>query len=144
MDCLKTLVMVQIMDQKKHIILIDDEPVIHLSLEMMLFESSYKITSIYDPEEAIRYIKSIDKYDKPDLFIVDLMMGKVSGIDVINSIRGDVYYDNIPVILYTGHLEVIINENEMLKKLNIACVLPKVVDKEHLLEVIIPLLNTLG
>ena len=122
------------MSDKKHIILVDDEPVIHMSLEMMLFGSNYRMTSILESKEAIRYVKSKDKYDKPNLFIIDLMMGEISGIDVINAIRSDAYFDNIPIILYTGHLEVIINKREMLEELKIACVLPKMIHQEYLLE----------
>jgi len=130
------------MSKKKHIILVDDEPVIHTSLEMMLFGSKYRMTSITDPAEAIRYVESKDKYDKPDLFIIDLMMGEISGIDVINAIKSDEYFDNIPIILYTGHLEVIINKQEMLEKLKISCVLPKIVHQEYLLEMLNSLIDT--
>ena len=80
------------MDKKKHIILIDDEETIHVSLGIMLFGSLYRLTSITDPDEAVLYQQSKNKYDKPDLFIIDLMMGKVSGVDAdINQGRLLVY-----------------------------------------------------
>jgi CheY-like chemotaxis protein len=121
------------MSKKKHIILIDDEEVIHMSFEMMLFDTSYSKTSIVNPEEAMQYLQNKDKYDKPDLFIIDLMMGKVSGVDVITAIRNDPSFDNIPIILFTGFHEQIINENELLEALNVACVLPKMLIREEIL-----------
>jgi len=121
------------MKSEKHIILIDDDPIIHVSCEMILFGSGYRKTSIIDPEEAIRYQSSKDKYDKPDLLMIDLMIGTLSGIDVIQSIRSDVYFDNIPIILYTGYCEKIISNHELLKKLKISSVLSKILLKEQLL-----------
>lgn len=129
------------MNPKKHIILIDDEPVIHTSFEILLFDTNYRKTSIIDIDEADLYAKNKDKYDKPDLLIIDFKIGKVSGIDVIRSIRQDKYFDDIPIILYTGHLEAIINKNEMMEQLGIAHVLPKVISKKQLLPIIDSLVN---
>lgn len=118
---------------EKHIILIDDDPIIHMSFEMMLFRSQYRKTSISDPTEAILYQQSKDKYDKPDLMLIDYMMGRITGIDVIKSIRTDSYFDKIPIILFTGYNEKMAQEVELLKELNITCVLPKPISKETLL-----------
>lgn len=121
------------MNLKKHIILIDDDQMIHMACEMMLFGSNYKQTSIIDPDEAMIYQQSKDKYDKPDVIIVDFMMGKVSGIDVIKSIRTDPSFDKIPILLFTGYHEKIKQDIELLKKLNINLVLPKPLSREQLL-----------
>jgi hypothetical protein len=42
------------------------------------------------------YQQSKDQYDKPDLILVDYMMGHITGIDVIQSIRIDPYFKKIP------------------------------------------------
>jgi CheY-like chemotaxis protein len=118
---------------EKHIILIDDDPIIHMSFEMMLFGSKYRKTSITDPAEAMLYQQSKDNYDKPDLMLIDYMMGKITGIDVIKSIRTDSYFEKIPIILFTGYYEKMVQEVDLLKELNIACVLPKPLSKEQLL-----------
>ena len=118
---------------ERHIILIDDDPIIHISFEMMLFGSKYRKTSITDPAEAMLYQQSKDKYDKPDLMLIDYMMGKISGIDVIKSIRTDSYFEKIPIMLFTGYHEKMAQEDELLKELNIACVLPKPLSKAQLL-----------
>jgi CheY-like chemotaxis protein len=118
---------------EKHIILIDDDPIIHMSFEMMLFGSKYRKTSITNPAEAIRYQQFKDKYDKPDLMLIDYMMGQITGIDVIKSIRADSDFEWIPIILFTGYHEKMVQEVGLLKELNIACVLPKPLTKEQLL-----------
>ncbi len=121
------------MSEEKHIILIDDDPIIHMSCELMLFGTNYKKTSITDPDEALLYQKNKNKYEKPDLLLVDLMMGKISGIDVIRSIRTDTDFNNIPIILYTGYPHEMMQEPKILKELNITAVLSKPILKEHFL-----------
>ena len=118
---------------EKHIILIDDDPIIHMSLDMILFGSKYRKTSITDPAEAMLYQQSKNKYNKPDLMLIDYMMGQITGIDVIKSIRTDSYFENIPMILFTGYHEKMSQEVELLKELNIACVFPKPLSKKQLL-----------
>lgn len=121
------------MTENKHIILIDDDPIVHMACEMILYGSRYRKTSIMNPEEAMMYQRCKDKYDAPDLMLIDLMMGKVSGIDVIRSIRTDPSFDNIPILLYTGYHEKISQDINLLKELNIACILPKPITKEQFL-----------
>ena len=118
---------------EKHIILIDDDPIIHMSFEMMLFGAKYRKTSITDPTEAMLYQQSKNNYDKPDLMVIDYMMGRITGIDVIKSIRSDSYFDNIPIFLFTGYHEKMVQEVGLLKELNITCVLPNPLSKEQLL-----------
>ncbi len=120
------------MNRKKHILLIDDDPMIHMSCEMILFGSQYIKTSIIDSDEAIVYHQFKDKYIKPDVILVDLMMGNISGIDVIKSIRSNSYFDKTPIFLFTGFHEKIMQDIELLKELNIAGVLSKPISKEQL------------
>ncbi len=128
------------MNTEKNIVIIDDDPIIHMSFEMMLFGSRYKQTSIVNPSEVMLRLKS--NQNKPDLILVDFMMGKISGIEVIRLIRADSYFKQTPVILFTGYHEKIAQEIELLKDLNIACVLPKPLSKMQLLSRLDVLLGT--
>lgn len=119
--------------EKKYILLIDDDQIIHLSCEMVLYGSRYELISIASPDEALQYPKHKDRYTKPDLILVDFMIEKISGIDVIEVIRKDSSFDNTPIILFTGYREQIIKNTEVLKRLNIACVLAKPILKEEML-----------
>jgi CheY-like chemotaxis protein len=118
---------------QKNIILIDDDPIIHMSCEMMFFGSVYKQISITEPEAALSFSKNKSNYVKPDLIIVDLMMGKISGINIIRSIREDSYFEETPIMLFTGYHEKIMEDEELLKELNVSFVLPKPITKEQLL-----------
>ena len=107
-----------------------------MSFDMILFGSQYRKTSITDPDEAISYTQSKEKYDKPDIILVDLMIGLLSGIDVIKSLREDSSFDNTPIILYTGYMDKITQDVALLEKLNIFRVLNKPITRQDLISVL--------
>jgi len=65
------------------ILIIEDDPNIRLMLEGKLKSSGYKIVIANDGEEAIKMFKK----EKPHLIIVDLIIPKKSGFQVIEEIR---------------------------------------------------------
>ena len=78
-----------------HILICDDDPVIHESLSLYLDAERFQHSSAFDGEEAlIRF-----EQDKPDLIILDLMMPKRSGTEVCREIRRT---SNVPIIMLTA------------------------------------------
>ena len=77
------------------ILLCDDDPLVHESLSIYLDEENYQHISAYDGEEALTLFK--DK--KPDLIVLDLMMPKLSGMEVCREIRKD---SSVPIIMLTA------------------------------------------
>ena len=65
------------MNKLPHILICDDDPVVHESLGLYLSYEGYPYTSAYDGEDALKHVES----DHPDLMVLDLMMPKKSGID---------------------------------------------------------------
>lgn len=80
------------------VLVVDDEPDHVELMSKILREEGYQITKAYDGEEAIESIK----YTKPDLIILDLMMPKVSGFDVIEFLKTGDDTKEIPIIVVTG------------------------------------------
>lgn len=115
--------------------MMDDAPIIHFACRMMLFGSNYKQISIQDPDEALRYSECKDKYDKPDIIFVDIMMDHVKGIDVIRKMRKDPYFDKIPILLQTGYASDLVG-TQVLEELNIIDVLAKPYTKSQFLKCI--------
>src|SRR5690554_5718326 len=78
-----------------HILICDDDPVVHESLGIYLDIEKYPHSSAYDGEEALKKIES----DQPDLIILDLMMPKKTGTEVCREVRKT---KQTPIIMLTA------------------------------------------
>lgn len=67
----------------KKILLVDDEPNIIMALEYSLRKNNYEIFIARDGEEAIDLAGKL----KPDLVILDIMMPKVDGYEVLEFLQ---------------------------------------------------------
>jgi CheY-like chemotaxis protein len=93
------------------ILLVDDDMTLHEMYAERLKGEGYVIVSAYDGEEAI------DKAYKeiPDLILLDIMMPKINGIDVMKKLREDEKTDDIPIILLTALVQEINKIKDMMK-----------------------------
>ena len=74
------------LNQKNLLILVvDDEPEIHTVLGKLLSKEGYTVESAYSAEEAYKAVAEAH----PDLIILDIMMPRVSGIEVCNKLKSD-------------------------------------------------------
>lgn len=82
----------------KHVLIIDDEPLIRDLLSRSF--DGRKMTSVAVPggREALRAASE----RKPDLIITDLQLAEGDGLDVINDIKRQ--FPDVPVMLLTGIL----------------------------------------
>jgi len=65
----------------------------------------HRLTLVRDGEEAIDFLLQRGRFAKaprPDLILLDLMLPKKSGMDVLSDIRGDLALQNIPVVVLTA------------------------------------------
>lgn len=67
----------------KQILLVDDEPNIIMALEYTLRKNDYDIFIARDGEEAIVLAEKLE----PDLVILDIMMPKVDGYEVLEHLQ---------------------------------------------------------
>jgi DNA-binding response OmpR family regulator len=75
----------------------DDEDILTL-VQLRLTRSGYDVVVARDGEEALRLARE----KQPDLAVLDCMMPKASGIEVLRAIRADARTSDIPVILLTA------------------------------------------
>lgn len=83
------------MASSSHILIADDDPVVHESLGLYLDAEHFTHISAYDGEEALNLFER----EHPDLIILDLMMPKMSGTDVCREIRKT---SSVPIIMLTA------------------------------------------
>ena len=80
------------------ILICDDDPNVHESIGLYLDSEGYEHISAYDGEQALKLVEE----RQPDLMILDLMMPRMSGIDVCRTIR---LTKTLPIIMLTAKSE---------------------------------------
>lgn len=81
----------------KKILIVDDEDDILESIKMLLEVMGYKAEITDDGNKAIRMLKK----EKFDLVLLDILMPKISGIEVLKKIRADPQIKNQKVVFLT-------------------------------------------
>ncbi len=77
------------------ILIVDDEKPIVDSIKYTLYKEGYDVVVSYDGEDALEKVKK----ENPDLIILDIMLPKLSGLEVCRIIRRT---SNVPIIMLTA------------------------------------------
>jgi len=82
----------------KRILVVDDKnELLHL-MRRVLEDEQYQVSILQDGRDAYARVKS----QLPDLLILDLKLGEVSGQDILKQLKYDSITEDIPVIVYTA------------------------------------------
>uniref|UniRef100_A0A7C3IIV6 Response regulator n=1 Tax=Gracilinema caldarium TaxID=215591 RepID=A0A7C3IIV6_9SPIR len=84
----------------KKILIVDDSPVIIMSLKQTLEMASYEVVTASNGAEALAAIKG---GIKPDLIITDLNMPNMNGMDFIKNVRPLLRF--VPILILTTESE---------------------------------------
>ena len=82
------------------ILVVEDDPDLMRIVTHTLKAAGYQVIPAYGGEDGIRKAK----LHKFDLVLTDLAMPKVSGVEVIQEIRGDPETSHIPIVAITAHV----------------------------------------
>ena len=82
----------------KKILIVDDDPFNLDLLDQELIEEDYTIERASNGEEALQKVESF----RPDVILLDYMMPKMNGIEVLKHLRQDERFKTLPVILLTA------------------------------------------
>ena len=77
------------------ILIVDDEKLIVKGLRFSLEQEGYQVDCAYDGEEAVRMAGSTDY----DLMLLDLMLPRISGLEVCQQVRE---FSDVPIIMVTA------------------------------------------
>ena len=86
------------MQEKKKILIVDDEPNVLRTLELRLVDAGYAVVKANCGREAL----SMAAEEKPDLIILDMMMPDLSGARVSEELKNNDCTKDIPVIFLTS------------------------------------------
>ena len=84
------------MNDKVHLLLIDDEKNYLLVLETLLTEAGYAVTALNDPETALAFLEE----SEVDIIITDMKMPRISGREVLERVKKN--WPHIPVLIMTA------------------------------------------
>jgi CheY-like chemotaxis protein len=80
------------------ILLVEDSKFLRLATERALTRAGYELSSAADGEEALR----VAREKLPDLILLDMLLPKMSGPDVLKALKEDALTSAIPVVVITG------------------------------------------
>lgn len=89
------------MTKKPKILLIDDEVDFTELLAENLEDSGYVVRQVNDPTKALAAARSF----LPDICVIDLVMPRMDGGDVVTALKGDISLSNTPVLMLTALVE---------------------------------------
>jgi CheY-like chemotaxis protein len=82
----------------KTIVLIEDSRLVRTIIEKDLTRAGYRVIPAADGEDGLR----LAQHHHPDLVLLDMLLPKVAGLDVLRMLKADNGTQNIPVIVLTG------------------------------------------
>lgn len=80
------------------IVVADDDRMFRKAAETTLRRQGYAVTTASDGEEALQLIRS----ERPDIIVLDLIMPKLQGFDVLQVLKQDSITAAIPVIVLSS------------------------------------------
>jgi len=84
--------------QAKKILVVDDDPDVLTVLSQRFVSSGYEVCTAKDGEDALVKIKS----EKPSLIVMDVLMPKLTGYEVLETIRKEDDLRKIPAIIVSA------------------------------------------
>jgi two-component system alkaline phosphatase synthesis response regulator PhoP/two-component system response regulator VicR len=82
----------------KKIMAVDDERHIVRLIQVNLERSGYQVITAFDGPEALKKVET----ERPDVIVLDVMMPKMDGFEVLKRLQANPETRNIPVIMLTA------------------------------------------
>jgi len=124
------------MDEKKKILIVDDERDIVRALTIRLKASGYDVVAAFDGAQGVFMAHK----EKPDLIILDIRMPAGDGFSVAERLKRSTNTFTIPIIFLTGSPER--NAEERATKVGARFYIKKPYDPEELLDAVRRALQT--
>jgi CheY-like chemotaxis protein len=80
------------------LLLVEDSKFLRLATERALARAGYEVTSAADGDEALRLARE----KLPDMILLDMLLPKMSGPEVLGALKKDASTRGIPVVVLTG------------------------------------------
>ena len=85
-------------DQKNKILLVEDDSMIVRMYQRKLEAEGFKVALAFNGEEGLAALKK----ETPDLVLLDIMMPKMNGIEMLKAVKADPALKSVPVVILTN------------------------------------------
>jgi two-component system alkaline phosphatase synthesis response regulator PhoP/two-component system response regulator VicR len=86
------------MPKKHKILVVDDQKHIVRLVQITLEKAGYEVIPAYDGVEALELVEK----ETPDLIVLDVMMPRMDGFEVLQRLQADPRFQRIPVVMLTA------------------------------------------
>jgi two-component system, cell cycle response regulator DivK len=86
------------LDNMATVLLIDDSKFLRRANELSLTKAGHQIVTASDGEEGLRLARE----KKPDIIVLDMLLPKLSGADLLQLLKGDPHTAKIPVVVLSS------------------------------------------
>jgi two-component system, OmpR family, alkaline phosphatase synthesis response regulator PhoP len=80
------------------ILIVEDDPVIVISLEFLMAQNGYDVFVSHSGEDALEKLKTL----KPQVILMDVMLPHRTGFEVCQKIRSDDQHQDVKIILLSA------------------------------------------
>ena len=80
------------------IVVVDDQPVLTSIYRAKFAAEGFQVDVAPDGEQALEVIERT----RPDLVLLDLMLPKIKGVDVLRRLRANVLFKELPVVIFSN------------------------------------------
>lgn len=82
----------------KHVLIVDDEPNIVLSLEFLMKQAGYRVSTAGDGEQALAAVAA----EAPDLLLLDVNMPHKNGYEVCETLKSSPATAAVKIVMLTA------------------------------------------
>ena len=86
------------MADKAKVLVVEDEEILLTALKEELENGGYEVAGAVDGQEGLDKVKSF----KPDLILLDLVMPKMDGMEMLRKLKEDNENRDVPVVILTN------------------------------------------
>jgi len=95
---LTAILPIELLSGMTKILLVDDSKFLRLATDRALTRAGYEVSTATDGEQAIEMAAA----EQPDLILLDLLLPKIPGPEVLKSLKKDPKTADIPVVVFSG------------------------------------------
>lgn len=86
------------MPNQNKILLVEDDSMVVRMYQRKLEKDGFQLTLAFNGEEGLAALKK----EKPDIILLDIMMPKMNGIEMLKAVKADPALKDIPIVILTN------------------------------------------